>query len=73
MRPHKFDKPMLADALRAAVRATGLPVNAVARAAGVPQPVLYRFMTGERDLTLRTAEKLAAHLGLTLQPEPRRE
>jgi plasmid maintenance system antidote protein VapI len=43
-------------------------VNAVAVEAGVPQPVLHRFMTGERDLTLRTAQKLADHFGLELRP-----
>ena len=61
----------LSGALRAAVRATGLPLNAVARAAGIPQPVLHRFMAGQRDLTLRTADRLARHLGLELCPRGR--
>jgi plasmid maintenance system antidote protein VapI len=68
-----YDRPHIADTVRQAVRATGLPVNAVARGAGVAPPVLHRFMNGQRDLTVRTLEKLARHLGLTLQPEPRRE
>ena len=59
----------MADALRRAVRDSGLTVNAVAAAAGVAQPVLFRFMTGERDLTLRTAQKLADHFGLELGPK----
>jgi hypothetical protein len=29
--------------------------------------VLYRFMTGERDLTLDTAQRLADYLGLELR------
>jgi plasmid maintenance system antidote protein VapI len=61
----------ITDKLRQAVRDAGLSVNAVATAAGIPQPVLHRFMSGERDLTLRTAQKLADYLGLTLQPHQR--
>jgi plasmid maintenance system antidote protein VapI len=58
----------IADRLRQAVRASGQTVNAVAVGAGVPQPVLFRFVSGERDLTLRTAQKLADYFGLELRP-----
>jgi len=61
----------MSDVLRKAVTATGESVTTVARGAGIPQPVLYRFMTGERDMRLQTAEKLAAFLGLELCPTPR--
>src|SRR4051794_21605146 len=54
--PKPAPRPTMADVLRRAVRDAGESVNAVAKAAGVPQPVLYRFMTGERDLTLDTAQ-----------------
>jgi plasmid maintenance system antidote protein VapI len=57
----------MADTLRRAVLESGLTVNAVAAAAGVPQPVLFRFMAGGRDLTLRTAQKLADYFQLELQ------
>jgi plasmid maintenance system antidote protein VapI len=57
----------MADMLRKAVSDTGLTVNAAAKAAGVPQPVLHRFVTGERDLTLRTAQKLADYFDLELR------
>jgi plasmid maintenance system antidote protein VapI len=57
----------MTETLKEAVRATGEPVSAVAHAAGVAQSVLHRFMVGERDLALRTAEKLAAHFGLELR------
>jgi plasmid maintenance system antidote protein VapI len=60
--------PTLADVLRRAMSETGLSVNALAKAAGIAQPVLYRFVTGERDLTLRTAQKLADYFGLELRP-----
>lgn len=58
----------MTEALKEAVKASGERVAVVARAAGIAQPVLYRFMQGERDLTLRTAEKLAAYFRLELRP-----
>lgn len=58
----------VSEALRRAVRASGLSPYAVARAAGVPQPVLWRFLRGQSGLTLRNAGKLAAFLGLELRP-----
>jgi plasmid maintenance system antidote protein VapI len=58
----------IAETLRKMVVDSGEPVTAVARAAGIAQPVLHRFVAGERDLTLRTAEKLVAHFDLELRP-----
>lgn len=63
--------PALAEVLRQAIRGGGETVAAVARGAGIVQPVLYRFVKGERDLTLRTADKLARYLGLELRPKAR--
>jgi plasmid maintenance system antidote protein VapI len=57
----------MADTLRRAVLESGLTENAVAVAARVPQPVLHRFMCGERDLTLRSAQKLADYFQLELR------
>ena len=37
------------------------------RESGVAHPVILRFMSGERDIRLETAEKLAATLGLELR------
>jgi hypothetical protein len=45
----------------------GKSVRAVAIEAGVPQPVLHRFMAEERDLTLTTVQKLADYFGLELR------
>jgi plasmid maintenance system antidote protein VapI len=61
----------LADQLKRAVAATGKSVSAVARESGVPQPVLHRFVTGERGLLLDTADRLAAYLGLEFCAVPR--
>lgn len=53
--------------LRTMIRESGATVAAIAREAGIAQPVLYRFVSGERDLTLRTADKLVAYFGLELR------
>ena len=39
----------------------------VAYGAGIPVPVLWRFANGQRDLTLRTADKLIEYLGLEIR------
>jgi hypothetical protein len=62
----------LASQLRAAIAATGQSLYAVAQQSGVPSPVLQRFVNGERGITLETAGKLAAYLGLALLPDPRK-
>ena len=51
-------RPTIAETLRKAIQDSGENLAAIGRAAGIPQPVLLRFATGERDLTLRTADKL---------------
>jgi hypothetical protein len=57
--------------LQAAIAATGQSIYAIAQASGVAAPVLQRFVKGERGITLETADKIAAYLGLALLPEPR--
>ena len=63
----KITPRTIANRLRKAVTDSRMTVNAVAVKSGVPQPVLYRFMRGERDLTLTTAQKLADYFGLEMQ------
>jgi hypothetical protein len=58
----------LAGQLQAAIAATGQSLYAIAQASGVAAPVLQRFVNGERGITLETAGKLAAYLGLALLP-----
>jgi plasmid maintenance system antidote protein VapI len=62
----------MAALLKQLIRESGLSVAAVCRGAGIAQPVLHRFLTGERDLTLRTAEKLVVYLDLELRPRGKR-
>jgi plasmid maintenance system antidote protein VapI len=57
----------IADQLRKEILACGKSVNAVSIESGIPQPVLHRFVKGERDLTLTTAEKLIQYFDLELR------
>lgn len=54
----------LADQLRAAIDSSGLTAYALAKAAGVHPQLIGRWLKGERDLTLTSADKLAAALGI---------
>jgi len=48
----------LTEQLRHAIRQSGLSLNEIARTSGVGADRLSRFMRGQRDLTLRAADKL---------------
>lgn len=58
---------------RAAIKKSSLSVNRLAKDSGVSQPVLCRFVNGQRGITLATASKLAETLGLELALKKRRE
>jgi transcriptional regulator with XRE-family HTH domain len=59
------DSPLIG-VLKAAIRDCGLSLPELSRQTGVSNPQIYRFMSGERSLTLPAAEKLATFLGLKL-------
>ena len=59
--------------LRAAIRRSGLSQNEVARRAGIDPGMVNRFLHGTRSMTLATAEKVAAALGLKLTVAPKRK
>ena len=61
-------RPTIAETLRTAITESGENLAAIGRAADIPQPVLWRFMAGERDLTLRTADKLLSYFDLEIRP-----
>lgn len=63
----------LQDQLRQAVLDSGLSLYAVAKGAEIAYPVLYRFVMGERDLTLQTASRLADYFGMRLTRPKRRK
>ena len=54
------------DTLKAAIKASNLTHYAVGKLADVAPAQIDRFMSGERDLRLGTAAKLAAALGMEL-------
>ena len=56
----------LEEKLREEVEATGESINHIAKAAGVAQPILQRFMARKRDMLLNSAGRLAGYLGLEL-------
>ena len=57
----------LSAALKAAIEKSGQSNYALSQLSGVSQSVLNRFTSGERDITLSTAGKIAAALGLSLK------
>lgn len=59
----------LSESLRKAVLTSKQTRYAIAVGSGVDHAVLRRFMRGERDIKLTTAEHLAEYLGLELTPE----
>ncbi len=56
----------LADTLRDTITRSDQTMYAVAKGSGVPYPTVHRFMAGERDLTLETADKLCKFFKLKL-------
>ncbi len=54
------------DQLRQAIVDSGLTQYRIAKDTGVPQPVVNRFVSGERGITLDTAAKLCKYLRLRL-------
>ena len=59
--------PALDEQIRKIVKKSGMTTNALAVAAGLPQPVLHRFLKGEREnIRLDTADKLCRFFGVKL-------
>ena len=56
----------MAEVLREAIRNSGLSLNQLGQACGVPRQPLSRFVRGERTLTLPVAERVCRALGLEL-------
>ena len=57
----------ITDALRKAIRSSGKSVYQLAKDSGVAHPVIFRFLSGERDIRLATADKLASTLGVKVR------
>ena len=59
----------LSGALRKAIRDSGKSVYQIGKEANVSQIVISRFLSGERDIRMATADRLAQSLGLILRTE----
>lgn len=63
-----------AEALRRAIRDSGLPYLTLEQKTGVHRASISRFMAGQRTLRLNVADQLAAFFGLKVipsKPEPK--
>jgi len=58
--------PMLAKQLLDAIKNSGESIHAIANAADIQQASLQRFVSGERDIRLDTASRLADYFGMHL-------
>jgi plasmid maintenance system antidote protein VapI len=58
----------LVDELREAIVKCGETEYRVAKESGVAQPILNRFLRGERGISLETAAKVCKYLSLHLAP-----
>ena len=56
----------LVDGLRQAITESSLTHYAIGKASGVDTAIIDRFMSGERDIRLETAGKIAESLGYKL-------
>jgi transcriptional regulator with XRE-family HTH domain len=72
MTKKKPERTTLPDGLRQALTNSGKTSYQLKAETGVNHGVILRFMKGERDIRLETAEKLAAAVGLTVNvPKPK--
>jgi len=60
------------DAIRDSIEASGKSRYQLARESGVAESVLSRLMSGERGVSVRTAERIADALGLEIVVRPKR-
>ena len=70
MAKKKPERTTLPDGLRQALTNSGKTSYQLMTETGVNHGVILRFMKGERDIRLETAEKLAAAVGLTVNVPP---
>jgi len=58
---------ILSDQVRKAIKGCGLTRYAIAKESGVSEGMLSRFMAGQTDMTLRTLDRIARLIGVTLK------
>lgn len=68
-RPRIVDGPF-SQTLRRAILESGRSVEEIGREAGLPPALIERYLSGEQDLRMETADRLAQTLGLHLAVVP---
>jgi len=66
----------MSDTVRDAIEKCGMTRYAIAQRTGISEGALSRFMSGDRDMTLRTLERFAHIIGVRLvvsRPKMRRK
>ena len=66
------EQQTMPDTIRAAIERDSRSLYRLAKDSGVDYAVLHRFANAERDLNLRTADRLCRALGLELRPARRK-
>ena len=66
------DMARILDAICEAIKASGKTRYRIAKDTGISQTQLSRLMTGERGLSIESAERLADYLGLEVIIRPKR-
>lgn len=66
VRPAGPQAGAISDALRAAIEASPKSVYQICKEAGISQIVVSRFLSGQRDIRLATADRLAKALGVAV-------
>ena len=69
-RPATVSADTLADQLRAAIVSRGVSAYRLAKHTGLDARLVARFLLSDKDITLTTADRLAASLGLRLAELP---
>lgn len=76
MAKSKQKKPKLSDQVRQAIKSCGESRYAIAKATGIDNSTLSRFMSGERGLTTTALDILAEYLELRIvmdrKPKPKK-
>ncbi|MCA9120999.1 MAG: helix-turn-helix transcriptional regulator [Planctomycetaceae bacterium] len=67
MSKSKTKRKTLAEQIRQAIIDSGITQYRIAKDTGISQPLLTRFVNGDRGISLDTADKLIEYLGLELR------
>ena len=65
-KPRRAIPDSIGEALKRSIRASDMTMYEIAKRASVSQIVISRFLSGDRDIRMATADKLAEVLGLKL-------